>query len=56
MSQHAAQADLQGAAYWRSVAQVDRQEASYADRRVAQLTIEAREETSQTRQSQRSGM
>jgi pyrroloquinoline quinone (PQQ) biosynthesis protein C len=56
MSQQAAQADLQAAAYWRSVAQVDRQEASYGERQVAKLTTEAREETRQTRQSQRSGM
>jgi hypothetical protein len=56
MSEQAAQADLQAAAYWRSVAQVDRQEASYAERQVAKLTAEARDETSQTRQSQQASM
>ena len=56
MTQQAAQADLQAAAYWRSVAQVDRREASYAEKQVARLTTEAREEMSQTRHSQRASM
>ncbi len=53
MSQEAASADLQAAAYWRSVARSDRSEIASAVTKVRELTNAARSEESEPRESQR---
>ena len=44
MSQEAASADLQGAAYWKNVARSDRSEVNVAVTKVSELTTAARRE------------
>jgi hypothetical protein len=48
MSQEAASADLQAAAYWRNVARSDRSEINVAVTKVSELTAAARREEKDT--------
>jgi hypothetical protein len=53
MSNEAATADLQAAAYWRTVARSDRSELNAAVTKVSELTAAARREESEPRERPR---
>jgi hypothetical protein len=55
MSKQAASADLQAAAYWRSVAKLDRSEINVAVTKVSTLTTAARREEGKPNEGQRRG-
>jgi hypothetical protein len=53
MSKEAASADLQAAAYWKSVARSDRTEIGVATTKVSELTTAARREEKEPSETQR---
>ncbi len=55
MSEEAASADLQAAAYWRNVARSDRSELNVAVTRVNELTADAKREEKEPNEGPRRG-